>query len=155
MRYRHYWNQGKRRKAVCFGNFWLLWPDAKWSCHGRSYASWTMLWNTEKCEFAVFRRFAEPLCIPTAAASIPVLHIGQSFKNMALCRVWTVLEEDAMIMRDVKASGQGWKKNCFIIETERQNITKWKNWNSWSGGISWVTGATAGSARQSVESHQL
>ncbi len=28
----------------------------------------------------------EPLCIPTVAASIPVLHIGQSFKNMALCR---------------------------------------------------------------------
>ena len=31
-----------------------------------------------------FRKSAEPLCIPTAAAR---LHIGQSFKNMELCRV--------------------------------------------------------------------
>ena len=30
---------------------------------------------------------AEQLYIPIGAASIPVLHIGQSFKNMALCRV--------------------------------------------------------------------
>ena len=32
------------------------------------------------------KRKKKPLCIPTAAASIPVLHIGQSLKNMALCR---------------------------------------------------------------------
>ena len=31
-----------------------------------------------------FRKSAEPLCIPTAADR---LHIGQSFKNMELCRV--------------------------------------------------------------------
>ena len=101
-------------------------------------------WNMRICGF---RKSAEPLCIPTVAASTLVLHIGQSFKNTALCKAWTVREEDAMIMRDVKASRQGWKRNCFIIGAERQNITKWKSWNSWSGGISWVTGATAGSAR--------
>lgn len=77
-----------------------------------------------KMRICGIRRFEEPLCIPIGAASTPVLYIGQSFKNMALCRVWTVLEGDAMIMRDVKASGQGWKRNCSIIGAERQNITK-------------------------------
>ena len=109
-------------------------------------------WKMRVCGI---RRFEEPLCIPIGAASTPVLYIGQSFKNTALCKAWTVREEDAMIMRDVKAFGQGWKKNCFIIGEERQNITKWKSWNSWSGGISWVTRATAGSARRLVVFHQL
>ena len=45
--------RSKSRKTVCFSDFWLLWPNTIWSCHGRPYASWTVLWNTEKCEFAV------------------------------------------------------------------------------------------------------
>ena len=80
-----------------------------------------------KMRICGIRRFEEPLCILTAAASTPVLYIGQSFKNMALCRVWTVLEEDAMIMRDVKASGQGWKRNCFITEAEDLKIIRLKS----------------------------
>ena len=72
------------------------------------------------------RRFAEPLCIPTAAASIPVLRIELLSKNTALSRAWTVQEEDATIMQDAKASGQEWRRNCFITEAEDLKIIRLK-----------------------------
>ena len=137
----------QKTENCMFQQFLTAMTYCQWVCQWRiicvRYCA-VKCWNMRICGF---RKSAEPLCIPTVAASTPVLHIGQSFKNTALCKAWTVREEDAMIMRDVKAFGQGWKKNCFIIGEERQNITKWKSWNSWSGGISWVAGATAESVR--------
>ena len=80
-------------------------------------------WKMRACGI---RRFAEPLCIPTAAASIPVLRTELLSKNMALSRAWAVLEEDATIMQDAKASGQEWRRNCFITEAEDLKIIRLK-----------------------------
>ena len=81
-------------------------------------------WNMRICGF---RKSAEPLCIPTAAASIQVLHTELLSKNMALSRAWTVQEEDAMIMQDARVDGQEWRRNYFITEAEDLKIIRLKH----------------------------
>ena len=69
VRDRYYRNSGKRRKTVCFSDFWLLRSAASEPGNGGSYACRTVLWNAETCEFAI--------------------------PGNSSCRAWTVREEDA------------------------------------------------------------
>ena len=73
MRYRHYWNQGKRRKAVCFGDFLIA---MTWC---QMVLPWQIIcelnyaakhWKMQACGILIF---AEQLYIPIGAASIQAL----------------------------------------------------------------------------------
>ena len=141
-------------------NLIIFWNVISQQTH-RCKSAWQILQKfRQKTENCMFQRFLTAticcqwawqwriICVPNCAVKRWNMRICDSRKSIV--QSMNRAGRRCMIMRDVKASEQGWKRNCFIIGAERQNITKWRNWNSWSGGISWVTGATAGSARPLV-----
>ena len=81
-------------------------------------------WKMRACDILIF---AEQLYIPIGAASIQVLRTELLSKNMALSRAWIVLDEDAMIMQDVKVYGQEWRRSCFITGAEDPKIIRLKH----------------------------
>lgn len=144
------WN--KWISGGCSNFFRWIPSEVRKEQRSRYIACRTVLWNAEKCEFAVSGdlrshcafRLQHPVhrcCNREAIQKYGIVQIMNKHPGKRC-------HDNA----DVKVSDQGWKRNCFIIGAERQNITQWKNWNSWFGGISWVTGAITGSARPSAES---
>ena len=87
----------------------------------------------------------EPLSIQTGESSIPASFTGKRYRNMAYNKVWTAQVAGATIMPGVRACGQEWKQNCYMIVMIQR---KWLRMNlrQSSGDISPVTGITGGSA---------
>ena len=87
----------------------------------------------------------EPLSIQTGESSIPASFTGKRYRNMEYNKVWTAQVAGATIMPGVRACGQEWKQNCYMIVMIQR---KWLRMNlrQSSGDISPVTGITGGSA---------
>ena len=87
----------------------------------------------------------EPLSIQTGEASIPASFTGKRYRNMEYNKVWTAQVAGATIMPGVRACGQEWKQNCYMIVMIQR---KWLRMNLRQsfGDISPVTGITGGSA---------
>ena len=89
--------------------------------------------------------YAEFGIIQTGEASIPARFTGKRYRNMTYNKVWTAQVAGATIMSGVRACGQEWKQNCYMIVRIQR---KWLRMNlrQSSGDISPVTGITGGSA---------
>ena len=102
------------------------WTDGDWS-PWRSHGIFCL------CSDSLDRCYPEFGIIVTDARNTQATYIVKQWRNMASHRAWTVPEEEAMIMPDAKACGQGWKMSSFTPEILSLHSLQWMSLRSWSG----------------------